>query len=248
MPSFSLTPDELLTTTRTVRKRLDLTRPVPLELVRECLQIALQAPSGSNRQGWQWIVITDAAKRRAIGEIYGDVTRTYLAAGGSAAGLYADDPDRSATQQRVGTSAAWLGEHMGEVPVLVLASIRTDADLPPGNQAGLWGSLLPAVWNYALAARSRGWARPGQHCTCNARRRSPSCSDCPPECTRARCFRRRTTRARRSGQHHARRSTTSYISTAGERAERCRGRDPAPRRRRRIALHHRSADPRRPVR
>ena len=70
MPTLPLSPDELLTTTRSVRKRLDLTRPVPLDLVRECLEIALQAPSGSNRQGWQWMVITEENLRRAIGDYY----------------------------------------------------------------------------------------------------------------------------------------------------------------------------------
>ena len=141
-PVLDLTPDELLTTTRTVRKRLDLTRPVPLDLVKECLQIALQAPSGSNRQGWQWMVVTDPALRAAVGQIYKEVTDEYLASHGSAAKLFADDPDRAPIQQRVGTSVAWLGEHMGA--------------LPEGNQAGLWGSLLPAAWSYALAARARG--------------------------------------------------------------------------------------------
>jgi nitroreductase len=68
--TLPLTPDELLTTTRTVRKRLDLTRPVPLELVRECLEIAPQAPSGSNQQSWHWVVVTDPAKRAAVGQIY----------------------------------------------------------------------------------------------------------------------------------------------------------------------------------
>ena len=72
MPTLPLSPDELLTTTRTVRKRLDLTRPVPLDLVRECLEVALQAPSGSNQQGWQWVVIVDEAQRRAVGDIYRD--------------------------------------------------------------------------------------------------------------------------------------------------------------------------------
>jgi nitroreductase len=151
-----LTPDELLTTTRTVRKRLDLTRPVPIELVRECLEIALQAPSGSNRQGWQWVVVTDTAQRRRIGEIYGAVTDAYLESRGSAAKLFADDPQRAPVQRRVGDSVAWLGEHMGEVPVLVIPCIRAGRELPTGNQAGLWGSLLPAVWNYMLAARARG--------------------------------------------------------------------------------------------
>ena len=77
-PVLDLTPDELLTTTRTVRKRLDLTRPVPLDLVKECLQIALQAPSGSNRQGWQWMVVTDPALRAAVGQIYKEVTDEFV--------------------------------------------------------------------------------------------------------------------------------------------------------------------------
>ncbi|MEP7024523.1 MAG: nitroreductase family protein [Actinomycetota bacterium] len=151
-----LTPDELLTTTRTVRKRLDLTRPVPMDLVRECLEVGLQAPSGSNRQDWQWIVVTDAGVRRSIGEIYREQTEAYLASQGSAARLFADDPERAPVQQRVGDSVAWLAQHMGDVPVLMIPCIRAGRDLPAGNQASLWGSLLPAVWNYMLAARARG--------------------------------------------------------------------------------------------
>ncbi|UQX87974.1 nitroreductase family protein [Jatrophihabitans telluris] len=156
MATLALSPDELLTTTRTVRKRLDLHRPVPLELVRECLEVALQAPSGSNRQGWQWLVITDPQLRRHIGEIYRDAVAEYLDSTGSAARLFADDPDRAPVQQRVGDSVAWLGERMGEVPVLVLPCLRAGQTLPPDNQAGLWGSVLPAAWSYCLAARARG--------------------------------------------------------------------------------------------
>lgn len=155
MPTLPLTPDELLTTTRTVRKRLDLTREVPLELVRECLEIALQAPTGSNRQGWQWIVIADPELRGKVGAVYRETTAEYLAAKTPGAELYPDDPQRAATQDRVTDSAAWLGEHMGEVPVLVIPCIK-GGELPAGNQAGFWGSLLPGVWNYMLAARARG--------------------------------------------------------------------------------------------
>jgi nitroreductase len=155
--TLPLSPDELLTTTRTVRKRLDLARPVPMDLVRECLEIAVQAPSGSNRQGWQWIVVTDAEKRKAIGEHYRRAFATYAASGGTAASLYKDDPDRADVQRRVGDSASYLAERMGDVPVLVIPCLRLHGgELPAGNQAGLWGSLLPAVWNYALAARARG--------------------------------------------------------------------------------------------
>lgn len=153
---MTLTPDDLLTTTRAVRRRLDLTRPVPLELVRECLEIALQAPSGSNQQSWHWVVVTDPDRRAAVGEIYRQQFDAYEASHGFAGKLFADRPDRARVQQRVGSSARWLGDHLAEVPVLVLPCIATGGPLRAGNQAGLWGSLLPAVWSYCLAARSRG--------------------------------------------------------------------------------------------
>jgi len=151
-----LTPHQLLTTTRTVRKRLDLTRDVPIELVRECLEVALQAPSGSNRQSWQWLVVTDPDQRAKLGRIYAEEVQRYLASSGSAAKLFADDPDRAPVQARIGDSVAWLGEHMADVPVLVVPCLQTGRPLPAGNQAGLWGSLLPAAWSYCLAARERG--------------------------------------------------------------------------------------------
>jgi nitroreductase len=155
--TLTLTPDELLTTTRSVRKRLDLTRPVPLELIRECLEVALQAPTASNRQNWHFVVVTDAEQRAAIGEYYRRSWATYANSARSAAGLYADDPERAAVQQRVGDSAAYLAERMSEVPVLLLACIDSgSAELPAANQSGLWGSILPAAWSYMLAARARG--------------------------------------------------------------------------------------------
>jgi len=155
MSTLPLSPDELLTTTRTVRKRLDLSREVPLKLIRECLAVALQAPSGSNRQDWHWVVVTEAATRRAIGEYYRQAVGAYLGSSGSASALFADDPARSAVQRRIGGSVAYLGEHMGDVPVLVIPCI-TAPHLGRGSQAGLWGSLLPGVWSFMLAARARG--------------------------------------------------------------------------------------------
>ncbi|MGW7682161.1 nitroreductase family protein [Kribbella sp. NPDC054772] len=153
--TLDLNPDELLTTTRTVRKRLDLERPVPMELIRECIEIALQGPSGSNRQTWHWLVITDAEKRAAVGEYYRRAVEQYLAGPGAAGKLHADDPDRSAVQRRVGDSVAYLGERMGQVPVLVIPCLKAKS-LPAGNQSGLWGSILPSAWSYMLAARARG--------------------------------------------------------------------------------------------
>jgi nitroreductase len=156
MDTLPLSPDELLTTTRAVRKRLDLTRPVPLDQVRACLTIALQAPSGSNRQHWEWIVVTDPEQRGRLGELYRRAVREYLASESSAARLFEDDEQRGPVQQRVGSSVAWLGEHMGEVPVLLVPCLRTSGPLEAGNQADVWGSLLPAVWSFMLAARARG--------------------------------------------------------------------------------------------
>jgi nitroreductase len=150
-----LTPDELLTTTRSVRKRLDLTRPVPLDLVRECLEVALQAPTGGNSQGWHWVVVTDPTLRAEIGGYYRQAFDRYRGGSRRAAAAF-DDPDRRATQQRVSASAEYLAERMGDVPVLVLACITAGEELPADNQAGLWGSLLPAAWSYQLAARARG--------------------------------------------------------------------------------------------
>ena len=157
MTVLPLTPDELLTTTRSVRKRLDLTRPVPLELIRECLEVALQAPSGSNGQTWHWIVVTDAEKRAALADYYQQSWKAYLASGYSAGDLFADNPERAAVQQRVGASGQYLADHLAEVPVHVIPCIRASkSSLGAGNQAGLWGSILPATWSFMLAARARG--------------------------------------------------------------------------------------------
>lgn len=152
-----MTPDELLTTTRSVRRRLDLTRTVPMELIRECLEVALQAPTGGNRQEWHWLVVTDAEKRRVIGEYYAESFWRYR-------GASADGATRGgtpATQARVQSSAEYLADRMGDVPVHVIGCITvgepgSDGELPATNQAGLWGSLLPAAWSFQLAARARG--------------------------------------------------------------------------------------------
>ena len=163
MTTLPLSPDELLTTTRSVRKRLDLTRPVPLELVRECLEVALQAPTGGNSQGWHWLVVTDPDLRSSVGDYYRRSFEAYFEGARRATAAY--DPDRRAVQIRVGDSAQYLANHMGEVPVLVLACIEAAAELPAENQAGLWGSLLPAAWSYQLAARARGLGTAGRRCT-----------------------------------------------------------------------------------
>jgi nitroreductase len=159
MTVLPLSPDELLTTTRSVRKRLDLERPVPLELVRECLNLALQAPSGSNSQPWHWLVITDAETKAAIGDLYRRSTERYLAVRQQqmeAQGAPAPDSPEGQAIRRMRDSTAYLGQHMRDVPVQVIACIEVQGEWAAGaNQAGLWGSLLPAAWSYMLACRSR---------------------------------------------------------------------------------------------
>ena len=152
MTLLPLDPDELLTTTRSVRKRLDLDRPVPLELVKESLEVALQAPTGGNAQTWHWIVVTDPDLRAPIGEYYRRSYNVYRESRAAARG----SSERQAATARVVTSSDWLADHMGQVPVLVIACIFASEELPAENQAGLWGSLLPAAWSYQLAARARG--------------------------------------------------------------------------------------------
>jgi nitroreductase len=143
-----LNPDELLSTTRAVRKRLDLDRPVPLEVVREALQLALQAPSGGNRQGWHWIVLTDEEPKKRIAELY---ARSHRAVN------RAPDAPLDPARARILASSDYLRDNMHRVPVLIIGAITVDeGELPPGNQAGLWGSVLPAAWSLALALRARG--------------------------------------------------------------------------------------------
>src|SRR5579862_607057 len=119
MPLLDLDPDRLLSTTRAVRKRLDFSQPVPDQLIRECVAMALQAPSGSNVVTMRFVVVRDERKRRAIGDIYRQVYAGYKASP-AYAGRQGGDAGRDRAQQRVASSADYLGEHMGDAPVLVL--------------------------------------------------------------------------------------------------------------------------------
>lgn len=153
-----LDPDQLLTTTRAVRKRLDLERPVEPELVRECVELAAQAPTGSNAQGWHFVVVTDPAKREALAEFYREGFTTFYGDRDAAmAGMPQDDPGYLATQERVVDSAAYLADHLGQVPVHVIPCVEGRFEEGPVMlHASIWGSLLPAAWSFCLAARARG--------------------------------------------------------------------------------------------
>jgi nitroreductase len=158
MSELNLTPDELLATTRSVRKRLDFSRPIEPEVIRECLELAVQAPTGSNSQGWQFVIVTDEAKRKALGDVYRkgyEVYRQFRAA--TQAGTSSIPPKLEETFNRVRSSSDYLAEHMHEAPVLLVPCIRGRVDGKSSReQAGFWGSILPAVWSFMLAARERG--------------------------------------------------------------------------------------------
>jgi nitroreductase len=141
--------DELLTTTRSVRKRLDLTRPVGRDVILECLRVAMQAPTASNAQDWRWLVITDPGKRAAIAEIYRSIGTKYLPQ------LAAAESDPQT--RRVFGSAVSLIDTLAEVPVHVIPCLQRRFD---GNDlvvaSSAWASIIPAGWSFLLALRSRG--------------------------------------------------------------------------------------------
>jgi nitroreductase len=143
------TVDELLTTTRAVRRRLDLSRPVGRDVILECIRLAMQAPTASNAQDWRWLVITDADKRAAIGDIYRGIGAEYLAY----AAKEASDPQT----RRVYAGALALTDTLARVPVHVIPCL--DNRIDNSNlltAASAWASIIPAGWSFLLALRSRG--------------------------------------------------------------------------------------------
>jgi len=145
--------DELLATTRAVRKRLDLDRKVPREVIMECLELAVQAPTGSNSQGWRWLFVDDPKKKKALADLYRKGGETYLSAAGEQA-----KQSGNAQTQRVFDSAMYLMENLHKAPVHLIPCVegRPPAGTPTPMLAGYFGSIFPAVWSFQLAARSRG--------------------------------------------------------------------------------------------
>jgi nitroreductase len=158
MALLDLDPDQLLTTTRAVRKRLDFTRPVDDDLIRECVAAALQAPSGSNAISMRFVVVKDPAKRAAIGRIYASCFDVYRTMPNYAGAIKRDTAELQAQQDSVADSANYLADHMGEAPVLVIGAVegRRADGLPAMAAAAILGNILPAMWSFMLAARARG--------------------------------------------------------------------------------------------
>jgi nitroreductase len=152
-PQLEMSADDLLCTTRTVRKRLDYTRSVSRELITECIDIAIQAPNGSNQQFWHWLVIDDDEKKAEVAAIYRAGMEAQVANPG-----WMEHIDFGKTdQQRIAASVDFLAQRMHEVPAIVIPVIEgrvEGGDL--FTQASLWGSILPATWSFMLALRARG--------------------------------------------------------------------------------------------
>ncbi len=159
---LSLTNDQLLSTTRAVRKRLDFERDVPMSTIKECMDLAVQAPSGSNAQGWQFVFVTDQEKRQKIGEYYHETFSHYRHMPFAIHKLHSDSADASLanSQERSASSADYLADNMGKAPVLMIPCIAGRIDNAEGAnasaQAGTMGSIIPAAWSFMLAARARG--------------------------------------------------------------------------------------------
>jgi nitroreductase len=148
--ALDLTPDELLSTTRAVRRRLDLERPVEREVLEECLRLAQQAPTASFRQNWHFVAVTDPTLRARLAELWREGARAYVERPDFG-------PQASGQIARIGKAVRHLIEHLHEVPVHVIPCVegRTEG-ASVQVQASRWASIVPAAWSFMLAARSRG--------------------------------------------------------------------------------------------
>ena len=153
MTDFELTEtDRLLMTTKQVRKRLDLTKEVPIKTVLECIEVASRAPIGGNAQVNRWMLVNDPKTKEALADLYRREGTAYLESGKK----QVEELGGDATQRAVVDSSLYLLHHLHEVPMMIIP-IRNDR---PGtsvfDQATFWGSVTPGVWSLQLALRARG--------------------------------------------------------------------------------------------
>jgi nitroreductase len=153
MTNFQLgETDRLLTTTKQVRKRLDLTREVPSEVVLDCIDVASRAPIGGNIEANRWILVDDPEIRSGLAELYRKFGADYLEAGKQQVAQAGSDP----TAVRVVESSLYLLEHLHEVPMMIVPVRLGEPEPSTFGQATFWGSVIPGVWSLQLALRSRG--------------------------------------------------------------------------------------------
>jgi nitroreductase len=148
--------EQLLTTTRSARKTLDLEAPIDLDEVKECLRIGIQAPNGSNNQSWKWMLVQDPELRRQIATIYRDARVEMTGREDISEWI-----DASTDTGRVLSSAEWLVQHLADVPLFVVPCFESYMSRKRGSeafhQATIYGSIFPAVWNFQLALHTKGY-------------------------------------------------------------------------------------------
>lgn len=144
--------DHVLSTTPSVRRKLDLQRPVGDEVLLECLRLALQAPTPGGQQAWRWLVIRDQEVKNAVGALFRQVGQAYLNAGVAAAGEAA----KSGPVARMVTSGQHLVDVIEQVPVFVIPCLTGRPPESNGEASAFYGGIFPAVWSFQLALRSRG--------------------------------------------------------------------------------------------
>jgi nitroreductase len=153
MSILPLTPDEVLSTTRAVRRRLDLSRPVEQEVLDECLALAQQAPRASNVERRAFVVVTDSDRRRALAELWRRGMDRYLRRVPAVSG----ESEPRTSRELMTAGVRYLGEHLHDVPVHVVPCVLDRLDGKSAlAQSGDWGSIAPATWSFMLAARARG--------------------------------------------------------------------------------------------
>lgn len=157
IPDLSI--DDLLSTTRSVRKRLDLERPVPRALIEECLELALQAPNGSNHQQWRFLVLDDRNTIERAAAIYAAAMSQYTEDIDAGREKYLRGGQRA---EQIGASVAYLRDNLHRVPALLIPTLQDRFEVhrtgrsTTYHQASQWGSIAPAIWSFMLALRSRG--------------------------------------------------------------------------------------------
>ena len=203
------TVDKLLTTTRSVRQRLDLKRPVEPEIIERCLEIAVQAPTGGNVCRYHFMVVTDPAKRAAIGDWYRQ----------SFAQVYPEHAlaERRKTHARDVASWVYLVEHLKDVPVLIIPCLenRPEDDLSPHRLAGFYGNILPATWSLMLALRARGLGSAWTTLALRHEKEIARLLQMPPMSRRRRCCRSPISPATTFGPRNACRRGSAPIGTRG---------------------------------
>jgi nitroreductase len=152
-----LTAEEVLTTTRAVRKRLDLQRPVERDLIETCLRIAFQAPNGSDQQTWGWVLVDDRETKRQMAAIYRLALTDFIGRPRATADDVQATEQQEPKQRRMAASVLYLTDHMEDVPVLLIPTFHGRVEHKGVFwQASRWGSIAPGVWSFMLALRMHG--------------------------------------------------------------------------------------------